>query len=296
MEFGELPIEKLEKIQFKLPDDPPENSRVLKSVKPNHQTVYVGCAKWGRKEWIGKIYPPGVKEKDFLEEYAKHYNSIELNATSYKFPTPAQIAEWISKVQKPDFKFCPKAHQSLSFPKTSPDKQRKTEDFISNLRSFGDMLGPVFITVKNAFKQQDWPQFLDWLKTLPKDLSFFVELRDPNFFADAAFQKLFFDELYNVRIGSVITDTAGRPDVLHMNLTIPKTFIRFVGNSLHPSDYPRIDNWVNRIKQWLDQGIQEVYFFMHMHDEGKSPELSQYLISKLNEKCNLSLDEIKFVT
>ena len=66
-------------------------------------------------------------------------------------------------------------------------------------------------------------------------------------------------------------------------------FIRFVGNSLHQTDYKRIDNWVQRIKQWLDEGIQGVYFFMHQHDEIHSPELAKYLIEELNDKCGLNI-------
>lgn len=296
MEFGELPIKELEKLKFKLPADPKGNAAVLKSGKAKKQKVYVGCAKWGRKEWLGKIYPKGTREKDFLEEYGKHYNSIELNASSYKFPTPAQIEGWVSKIHTPGFKFCPKAHQSMSFAKTGENKARFTRDFINIIRSFGDMLGPVFITIKTSFKEVDLSEFAAWLATLPNDLDFFVELRDENFFANEKFKKTFFDTLRELEIGSVITDTSGRQDVLHMNLTIPKTFIRFVGNSLHASDYPRIDNWVGRIKKWLEAGIEEVYFFMHMHDEGKSPELSKYAIEQLNKKCRLDLPEIKFVS
>ena len=87
----------------------------------------------------------------------------------------------------------------------------------------------------------------------------------------------------------MITDTAGRRDCVHMYLTVPKAFIRFVGNSLDNSDYTRIDDWVKRINYWLDNGLEELYFFMHMHDETYSPELSSYLIDKLNTVCGLSL-------
>ena len=55
----------------------------------------------------------------------------------------------------------------------------------------------------------------------------------------------------------MITDTAGRRDCAHMHLTIPKAFIRYVGNSLHPTDYTRIDVWVERMKYWLDHGMEE---------------------------------------
>ncbi|MBD0333461.1 MAG: DUF72 domain-containing protein, partial [Chitinophagaceae bacterium] len=97
-------------------------------------------------------------------------------------------------------------------------------------------------------------------------------------------------------IGSIITDTAGRRDMVHMHLTVPKAFIRFVGNSLHPTDYSRCDDWVKRIKCWLDSGLQELYFFMHMHDEAYSPELSVYLAEKLNKECNLNLIVPQFVS
>ena len=79
-----------------------------------------------------------------------------------------------------------------------------------------------------------------------------------------------------------------------MRLTTPEAFIRFVGNSLHESDYKRIDNWVKRIKQWDESGLKECYFFMHMHDERYSPELSKYLIEALNKKCGTNIKVPKF--
>jgi uncharacterized protein YecE (DUF72 family) len=80
-----------------------------------------------------------------------------------------------------------------------------------------------------------------------------------------------------------------------MYLTIPKTFIRYVGNSLHATDFTRIDEWVKRIKYWLDKGMNELYFFMHMHDEATSPELTVYLVDKMNKECKLALIKPKFV-
>jgi hypothetical protein len=80
-----------------------------------------------------------------------------------------------------------------------------------------------------------------------------------------------------------------------MHLTIPKAFIRYVGNSLHPTDYTRCDAWIERMKHWLDKGLQELYFFMHMHDEATSPELTVYLVEQLNKRCGLQLQQPTFV-
>jgi len=101
--------------------------------------------------------------------------------------------------------------------------------------------------------------------------------------------------LKELGIGAVITDTAGRPDVLHMQLTIPKTFIRFVGNSLHPTDYTRIDHWAKRIKKWIDGGIDEIYFFMHMHNEATSPELTKYVVEQFNKVCRIDLSPVRLL-
>jgi len=96
-------------------------------------------------------------------------------------------------------------------------------------------------------------------------------------------------------MGAVITDTAGRRDCAHMYLTIPKAFIRFVGNSLHPTDFTRIDDWVKRLKYWLNNGLKELFFFVHMHDEATSPELALYLVDRINKECNLELKKPQFI-
>ena len=58
MEFGRVPESELNTISFTLPADPVFNQQVLKGKQQKQPKLYLGCAKWGRTEWIGKIYPP----------------------------------------------------------------------------------------------------------------------------------------------------------------------------------------------------------------------------------------------
>jgi len=108
------------------------------------------------------------------------------------------------------------------------------------------------------------------------------------------------EELWDDKVGIGITkrgieDASGRRDCVHMRLTTPEAFIRFVGNGLHPTDYTRIDSWIQRIKSWKQQGIRTVYFFMHQHEELHSPELCKYVIQQLNKHCGTSIPEPAFV-
>ena len=297
MEFGALPVSRLNKINFILPPDPRGNKTILSSGKSKQTRVYLGCAKWGRKEWVGKLYPKGTREKDFLKYYGRYYDSIELNATHYKMYSGEQLTSWGKEVNHPGFRFCPKAHRGMCYLKDSPNKTHLTSDFIDNIRELGDQLGPVFITHDEKIKWDEIGevQFFEYLESLPRDIRFFVEERWPGFYADKKLQSRYYTKLKELGIGAVITDTAGRQDVLHMQLTIPKTFIRFVGNSLHPTDYTRIDHWAKRIKKWIDGGIEEIYFFMHMHNEATSPELTKYVVEQFNRVCRLDLSPVRLL-
>jgi uncharacterized protein YecE (DUF72 family) len=289
MEFGRVPESELDHIDFSLPPEPAGNKKILKGKPVMNPKVYVGCAKWGRQEWVGKIYPLKTKEKDFLQHYVEHYNSIELNATHYKIYGETGISKWADKAKDKDFKFCPKMYQGVTHRGSLKGKDFISTEFFRGIVAFGKHLGPVFVQVSDSFSPNRKKELFDYLASLPKDLTFFLEVRHPNWFAKPDIREELFDTLTALNMGAVITDTAGRRDCAHMHLTIPKAFIRYVGNSLHTSDYTRCSNWVERIKYWLDRGLEELYFFMHMHDEATSPELTVYLVDIMNAEMGLNL-------
>ena len=94
--------------------------------------------------------------------------------------------------------------------------------------------------------------------------------------------------LKEYNIANVITDSAGRRDLLHMRLTSDTAFIRYNGAN-HDSDYTRLDDWVDRLEDWYDQGLKNVYFFVHQNLEEASPLLSAHFINKMNERFGLSI-------
>jgi uncharacterized protein YecE (DUF72 family) len=296
MDFGSVDPSLLDSIDFKLPPEPAFNKTVLKGKAVKHPKIYLGCAKWGRKEWVGKIYPKGTKEANFLDEYVHHYNSIELNATHYKIYPPEAIEKWDARIAPGrDFKFCPKVPQSISHYSNLIDATIPTTSFLEGVLAFGDHLGPIFLQVSDKYSPKRKDNLFKYLESLPKDLQFFLEVRHPDWFSEPTIRKELFDTLHTLKVGAVITDTAGRRDCAHMYMPISKAFIRYVGNSLHPTDYQRIDDWVNRMHFWLQHGLQELYFFMHMHNEEHSPELTVYLVDKMKEVCGVDLQKPVFL-
>lgn len=296
MEFGKIETEDISQVDFTLPPDANATSLILKKHKDtNRKTeIFVGCAKWGRKDWVGKIYPAKTKEADFLNHYSKHFNCIELNATFYRMPTISQTSGWAAKAEG-DFKFCPKFTDQITHRKRLKDVKEATDRFLKGISGFEEKLGPLFLMPHPGMGPKTLETMEAFIQYLPEDLKLFVELRHPEWFANAEANSNVFSMFERNKAGSIITDASGRRDCVHMRLTTPEAFIRFVGNGLHPTDYTRIDDWVQRIKSWMEQGIHKVYFFMHQHEEIHSPELSRYLIQQLNKHCGTSIPEPKFM-
>lgn len=297
MEFGRVNHEELATIDFTLPPDPELTVTTLKAAKGKGDLqVHVGCAKWGRKEWLGKIYPLKTKEINFLDEYVKHFDCIELNATFYQIYGQETIGKWRDKAaSNPDFKFCPKFSQTISHIRRLKNAEELTTQYYKGILAFGDQLGPLFLQVGDNFTPKSFPELKAYLEHLPTDVPVFLEVRHKDWFAVKENRDELLGLLHQLHIGAVITDASGRRDCVHMNLPTPHAFIRFVGNSLDKTDYTRIDEWVDRIKQWKEEGLQSLWFFMHQHDERYSPELSDYVVEKLNKELGLQLHRPQFI-
>src|SRR2546423_14184096 len=116
------------------------------------------------------------------------------------------------------------------------------------MAAFWDHLGVVVLQLHPMFSSKrfdDLVYFFDlWDHTYPLH----VELRHADWFSEPSMLENLFEEMRKKKVGTVITDTPGRRDVLHMGLTTPTAFIRFEGNELHRSDFTRIDAWCDRIK------------------------------------------------
>ncbi len=66
MEFGRIADDELGLVNFALPANPEFTVATLQAAPAGKALqVYAGCAKWGRKEWVGKIYPPKTKDANF---------------------------------------------------------------------------------------------------------------------------------------------------------------------------------------------------------------------------------------
>lgn len=295
MDFGKVNTGELDHINFTLPQEPSWNQSVLPGKRNSNLQVYIGSPRWGVKEWVGKIYPKGIKDTQFLDYYVRQFNTIELNATHYQVYGPDMISRWAEKAKGLNFKFCPKIPQSISHYSSFQRVDDITNNFLAGIVAFEEHLGPVFLQVSEKYSPDGKANLFAYIAGFPKDIRLFLEVRHPDWYADKDVFNELLTFLKEQQVGLVITDTSGRRDCAHMHLTVPVCFVRFVANSLHPTDYTRIDDWVNRLSLWIEKGVQEIYFYIHTHNEAHSPELAVYLTDKLNATCGLQLKKPVFL-
>lgn len=287
MKFGQ--VEDPSQIDFTLPKDHKRTEEILKTNKKGLENISVGCAKWNKTDLKG-FYPKGTKDE--LTYYGTQFNSIELNATFYGMPSPEQVQTWKEKTPA-EFKFFPKITNTVSHFRRLLNIDDVVTQFATAVLNFDEKLGMVFLQLHDNFKPKDYERLESFIKKWPKEVPLAVELRNNEWFSDEeVFEKTMtlFEEK---NITNIIVDTAGRRDMLHMRLTTPSAFIRYVGANAE-SDYARLDDWLKHLTKWKKDGLQNLYFFVHQNVEKASPLLSAYFIEKMNKewKTNIHVPEM----
>jgi uncharacterized protein YecE (DUF72 family) len=279
MDFGHL--SDIRRVRFELAEEDPRSAGVLRRAEPGELRVWLGAPVWTPKAWVGRIYPKGTPAKDFLREYARQFGAIELNSSFYGVPAPGMLDHWRAVVPE-DFRFCPKFLQDVSHGAELVSPLPLIEGFARSFERMGDRLGLSFLQLPPQLGPERARELGAALRRIPKDFPVAVEFRHPGWFdANRHLVDAAFDRLVDAGAATVITDVAGRRDVGHASLTSARVLVRFVGNDLHPTDFERVGAWVARIGRWREQGLRELYFFVHQPDNVRSPELIRALSERL---------------
>jgi uncharacterized protein YecE (DUF72 family) len=287
MEFGKL--SSIEKVDWTLPAEDPLSLSFLQSLptrKPPR--FYLGTPAWGRKEWIGKIYPPKTKATDFLQFYARNFNTIELNTSHYRIPNEDQVQKWKAQITS-DFIFCPKIYQGISHDPGGLKDQPLLKFWLSFLENLGSHCGPSFLQLPPHFSYARKAELFHFLQQWPQDFQLALEFRHESWFENGRILPALTQFLQSRKIGLVITDVAGRRDVLHSSVSSDFTILRFIGNDLHPSDFRRLHEWALRLKSWTERGLQRIFFFAHEPNDIHAPELADQVTAELNSICRADL-------
>ncbi len=228
------------------------------------QKLHVGTLGWSYNFWRGKFYPEKLSSKMFLSYYAKIFNSVEIEGTFYRIPSVESVLSW--KEQTPeDFVFSLKFPQVITHIKMLKDCQEETSVFLDRAKLLGRKLGCLLIQLPPAFKSSNLALLDDFLKDLPREYRYVVEVRN---------KSLLIGELYSLlRRYNVVLAWVDSPFVpVADEITSDFVYVRWEGDRkkvngmLGRVEVDResdVKVWADKIKLLLDRIGVFGYFSKH---------------------------------
>ncbi len=136
----------------------------------------VGTSGWAYANWRGIFYPPGLRQGEWLAHYARHLNSVEVNASFYRLPRENLIRSWVERTPE-DFVFAVKAWRVITHFRRLEDCGPLLDQLFARVALFGAKLGPILFQLPPRFPA-DPARLERFLEGLPDGHRYSFEFRD----------------------------------------------------------------------------------------------------------------------
>jgi uncharacterized protein YecE (DUF72 family) len=116
---------------------------------------FIGCSGFHYKEWKGKFYPEKLPQTKWFDFYCKHFSTLELNVTFYRFPTIGFLENWYAK-SPDDFLFSVKAPRLITHYKRFENIEAELNGFYETLKAgLKNKLGCILFQLPARFEFSD---------------------------------------------------------------------------------------------------------------------------------------------
>jgi uncharacterized protein YecE (DUF72 family) len=249
----------------------------------------IGTSAFTADGWEGSFYPKGMKPADFLSYYATKFDTVELDNTFYRTPALSTVQGWNAKTP-PGFIFAAKIPQVITHEKILVDCQDDLSHFLKTMDALGDKLGPLLFQFGyfNKQKFKSGSEFVarlgPFLKKLPKDHRFAVEIRNKNWLDGR-----FVATLKEHNVALALIDQAWMPPISEVvdkidPITTDFTYVRWLGDRKGIEEQTTtwdkvivdrkrdLKNWVDILKEMVNnKKIRKLFAFANNHYAGHGP-------------------------
>ena len=261
---------------------------------------HLGLPIWNHSQWRGCVYDDNTSGKDHLRSYASIFGTVEGNTTFYATPPAKTVASWREQVG-PEFQFCFKLPKAITHEQQLFDVNQLLTDFISRLEPLGENLGPFMIQLPAQFSPKQLDDLEAFIKILPQDFKYSVEVRHPGFFNREDEEKALNQLLHSHQLERVCFDSRAlfsrqainkveqdaqkkKPNLpVHAISTSQHPVVRFIGNSDQEQSKVHWQPWIKKLAKWVKEG-KKPYVFIHAPDNAFVPELAQLLDAGLENQ------------
>jgi len=231
-------------------------------------TLYAGSMGWSYGFW--GIYG-GLKPSEYLAEYSRRFNSVEINNSFYRIPAPATVGEWAAQAP-PGFRFAAKFPQSISHAPGLSFAEGTLFAFLRSMSQLGPKKGPLLIQLPPTLRADHTDRLRRLLKALPGGNRYAVEFRHRDWFRQETY-----DMLRERGVALVQQAHPWLPEV--HEVTAGFVYVRFEGErkkvggeegAVEEDRTADTDRWARAISADLDEGL-DVYAYFSKYYSGYPP-------------------------
>lgn len=226
--------------------------------------LHLGTSGFAYDEWKGVFYPPDVKQRQMLPFYASRFDSVEINYTFRKQPSPKTLQDW--RDATPDgFVFSLKANQRITHWLRLADAGDAVAEFLETAKLLGPRLGPVLFQCPPTLAF-DRPLVESFLATLPSDLRFAFEFRHPSWV----------EAKEPLRDAGAAWCVAETDDAQFTSRSLPRGPFAYLRLRKTSYEDEELRAWAARIRATL-RGGRDVFCYFKHEDKGLGPRFADRL-------------------
>jgi uncharacterized protein YecE (DUF72 family) len=247
--------------------------------------IRVGCSGWNYHHWRnGVFYPPRCAARRWLGFYARHFDTVEVNATFYRLPRESSVARWVAETPA-DFCFALKVSRYITHVKRLRDIEPNLALLYERLRPLlaSPKLGPLLWQLPPTFRRDD-ERLASALAAFPRGQRHCVEFRHESWFVPEVATLL--------RKRNVALVIGDRPQVHGFQtheLTADFTVVRFHGGARGANgnySHAELDEWAARLRAWGRE--VDVFAYFNNDWQGYAIENALYLKEQLGQPVEAS--------
>jgi uncharacterized protein YecE (DUF72 family) len=222
-------------------------------------SVYIGTSGWSYDHWVNVLYPKSASSLERLDAYARHFDTVEVNNTFYRWPKDEVFTTRHERLPE-GFIVSAKASRGLTQFRKLNDPEAWLERMESGLVRLKEKRGVLLFQLPPHFgiALDRLDRFLD---VVPKGQRIAVEFRHPTWDVEETFSVL---ERHNAAY--CITSGANLPCCLRA--TAEFVFVRLHGpdrEHMYAGSYSEDDLrwWADRIGEWKGRDV-----FAYFNNDG----------------------------
>ena len=228
----------------------------------SRRPIHIGCSGWVYPHWKERFYKD-VPQRAWLDHYAHHFDTVEINNTFYRLPKPSAVEGWVQH-SPPEFVFAVKVSRYMTHIKRLTMVERGLKRFYEPLEALAESgkFGPLLWQFPQNF-HRDVHRLSGALEVLPPGRHAF-EFRHQSWFTDEVYELL-----REHGAALVIGDESSRWISTPHVRTADWTYLRFHhGSRGRHGNYSEseIATWARRVSQWRRD--TEVYAYFNNDWEG----------------------------